>query len=207
MIKKTIYPKTKRLPIAPVIQITEKLDGSNLAFFVLNGELYIAQRNNIFIADELTSSKTYKGLCGFVQEHKESLLKDIADGRVVFGEWLGMGQIKYDFKNKFFMFGKGLIDSDFNVTNEVWDLSKFHYAFNDDKVPDYIDVVPLIGLTDSFRVLEVNVVDQIYDVYLEKVGRNVEGFVILYDGKIMKYVRMKGGKLQPHRDTYKEDLN
>lgn len=38
MIKKSIYPKTKRLGKEnSVITITEKLDGSNLAFFKKDG--------------------------------------------------------------------------------------------------------------------------------------------------------------------------
>ena len=52
MIKKTLYPKTKRLWIWEDVTITEKLDWSNLWFFNLWWELYIAQRNNIYKASE-----------------------------------------------------------------------------------------------------------------------------------------------------------
>ena len=49
MIKKEIYPKTQRVICEGAkIQITEKLDGSNLVIFKLNDDLYIAQRNTIF---------------------------------------------------------------------------------------------------------------------------------------------------------------
>ena len=48
MIKKSIYPKTRRVKIAgEKVYITEKLDGSNLVFFKKNDEVYIAQRKNI----------------------------------------------------------------------------------------------------------------------------------------------------------------
>lgn len=40
----------------------------------------------------------------------------------------------------------------------------------------------------------------IYEKYLSKVNRNVEGFVINYKNMITKYVRMKNGKLQEHFD-------
>ena len=47
MIKRTLYPKTKRVQYKNRVVITEKLDGSNIGFFKVNGELVIAQRNNI----------------------------------------------------------------------------------------------------------------------------------------------------------------
>ena len=37
-------------------------------------------------------------------------------------------------------------------------------------------------------------------VFIKKVNRNVEGFVINYHNIISKYVRMKNGKLQEHFD-------
>ena len=54
MIKKEIYPKTKRVSCREdKVYITEKLDGSNLVFFKKNEEIYIAQRSNIFKINEL----------------------------------------------------------------------------------------------------------------------------------------------------------
>ena len=53
MIKKSIYPKTKRLGKEnTVITITEKLDGSNLAFFKKDGVIHIATRSNILNLEE-----------------------------------------------------------------------------------------------------------------------------------------------------------
>ena len=65
MIKKEIYPKTKRVSCAgDKVEITEKIDGSNLCIFKYDDILYIAQRNNIFYLDELEENKDklYKGL-------------------------------------------------------------------------------------------------------------------------------------------------
>lgn len=47
MIKKTLYPKTKRVQYKNRVVITEKLDGSNIGFFKINGGLIIAQNNNV----------------------------------------------------------------------------------------------------------------------------------------------------------------
>ena len=65
MIRKGIYPKTKRVScLSDKVYITEKLDGSNLVFFKKDDELYIAQRNNILKFGELEENKgvLYKGL-------------------------------------------------------------------------------------------------------------------------------------------------
>lgn len=48
MIKKSMYPKTKRVSIlGDKVYLTEKLDGSNLVIFKKFDELYIAQRGLI----------------------------------------------------------------------------------------------------------------------------------------------------------------
>ena len=64
MIKKTLYPKTKRVTFKNRVVITEKLDGSNIGFFKVNGKLLIAQRNNIISIDEIEENKgmLYQGL-------------------------------------------------------------------------------------------------------------------------------------------------
>ena len=44
MIKKEIYPKTKRIKVDGFkVQLTEKLDGSNLVLFKKDDKLHIAQ--------------------------------------------------------------------------------------------------------------------------------------------------------------------
>lgn len=69
---------------------------------------------------------------------------------------------------------------------------------NKEEMPKFIGIVP--------EVAELNVLpnkdhlDSLYKKYCDKVGRNVEGFVINYRNIISKYVRMKNGKLQEHFD-------
>lgn len=86
--KITLYPKTTRMG-KEKSQLTEKLDGSNLGFFKLNNEVYVAQRNWVFTLEEaLQSDKLYKGLLGFINENVDNLNK-IVEGAVIFGEWIG----------------------------------------------------------------------------------------------------------------------
>lgn len=79
MIKKTLYPKTKRVLYKNRVTITEKLDGSNIGFFKVNGKLLIAQRNNIFNIDELEENKgmLYNGLFRLDSNKRRRLNKQI----------------------------------------------------------------------------------------------------------------------------------
>lgn len=204
MIKKEIYPKTKRVScVGDKVYITEKLDGSNLVFFRKNEKLYIAQRNNIFCIDELEEAKgiLYKGLYQWLIEHKAVLENGIHEGSAICGEWLGMGALKYDvgeFDKRWYMFAKANIDDNFNLYNLVYDHSLFIYPFICQEIPSFIGIVPEVG--------ELNVIpnkehlDSIYEKYVSKVNRNVEGFVVNYKNIITKYVRMKNGKLREHFD-------
>lgn len=96
------------------------------------------------------------------------------------------------------MFAKANIDDEFNLYNLNYEHSLFIYPFISQKIPTFIGIVP--------EVIELNVIptkehlDSIYEKYLSKVNRNVEGFVINYKNMITKYVRMKNGKLQEHFD-------
>ena len=97
MLKKEIYPKTKRVSCAGEhIEITEKLDGSNLCFFKKDDVLYIAQRRTILSFNELEAFKggLYKGLYQWIIDNQSALMK-IRNNSVVCGEWLGMGKLKY----------------------------------------------------------------------------------------------------------------
>lgn len=188
MIKKEIYPKTKRVSCAgDKVYITEKLDGSNLVFFKKDDELYIAQRKNIFKITELEDVKDilYKGLYQWLIDNKDVLIDELHNNSAICGEWLGMGCLKYT------------ID-EFNLYNLNYEHSLFIYPFISQKIPTFIGIVP--------EVIELNVIptkehlDSIYEKYLSKVNRNVEGFVINYKNMITKYVRMKNGKLQEHFD-------
>lgn len=204
MIKKEIYPKTKRVSCSgDRVYLTEKLDGSNLVFFKKDDELYIAQRKNIFKITELEDVKDvlYKGLYQWLNDNKDVLIEEIHNDSVICGEWLGMGKIKYtidEFDKKWYMFAKANIDDEFNLYNLNYEHSLFVYPFVSQEIPKFIGVVP--------EVVELNVLptkehlDSIYEKYCAKVNRNVEGFVINYKNIITKYVRMKNGKLQEHFD-------
>lgn len=204
MIKKEIYPKTKRVSCSgDRVYLTEKLDGSNLVFFKKDDELYIAQRKNIFKITELEDVKDvlYKGLYQWLNDNKDVLIEEIHNDSAICGEWLGMGCLKYtidEFDKKWYMFAKANIDDEFNLYNLNYEHSLFVYPFVSQEIPKFIGVVP--------EVVELNVLptkehlDSIYEKYCAKVNRNVEGFVINYKNIITKYVRMKNGKLQEHFD-------
>lgn len=203
MIRKEIYPKTKRVSCAgDKVYVTEKLDGSNLVFFKKDDELYFAQRNNIFKFDELEENKDklYKGLHQWLLDNKD-VFEDLHNNSAICGEWLGMGCLKYtvdEFDKRWYMFAKANIDDDFNLYNLIYDHELFIYPFQSQIIPTCIGIVP--------EVAELNVLptkthlDSIYDKYVNKVGRNVEGFVINYKNIISKYVRMKNGQLREHFD-------
>lgn len=203
MIKKEIYPKTKRLSCqGDKVYVTEKLDGSNLVFFKKNDTLYFAQRNTIYSFDEIEENKDklYKGLYQWLSDNKQ-VFDDLHNNSAICGEWLGMGCLKYsvdEFDKRYYMFAKANIDDDFNLYNLVYTHDLFIYPFQSQVIPKCIGIVP--------EVIELNVLptkehlDSIYDKYTNKVKRNVEGFVINYKNIITKYVRMKNGKLTEHFD-------
>ena len=204
MIQKEIYPKTQRMKVSgDKVYLTEKLDGSNLVLFKKGGELYMAQRNNIFCLSEIEDQKKklYPGLYQWLQNYGAGLQDNLHEGSCVCGEWLGMGNLKYtidEFDRRFYMFAKANIDDDFNLYNLIYDHSLFIYPFIDTTIPTFIGIVP--------EVCELSVLpnkehlDSIYTKYTEKVGRDVEGFVANYKNNITKYVRMKNGKLAEHFD-------
>lgn len=203
MIKKEIYPKTKRLSCqGDKVYVTEKLDGSNLVFFKKNDTLYFAQRNTIYSFDEIEENKDklYKGLYQWLSDNKQ-VFDDLHNNSAICGEWLGMGCLKYsvdEFDKRYYMFAKANIDDDFNLYNLMYTHDLFIYPFQSQVIPKCIGIVP--------EVIELNVLptkehlDSIYDKYTNKVKRNVEGFVINYKNIITKYVRMKNGKLTEHFD-------
>ncbi len=204
MIKKEIYPKTKRVScVGDKVYITEKLDGSNLVFFKKHEELHIAQRKTIFKISELENVKDilYKGLYQWLIDNKNTLEDELHENSAICGEWLGMGNLKYtvdEFDKRWYMFAKANIDDDYNLYNLNYDHNLFIYPFISQEIPNFIGIVP--------EVTELNVIptkehlDSLYEKYISKVNRNVEGFVVNYKNNITKYVRMKNGKLQEHFD-------
>lgn len=203
MIKKEIYPKTKRVSnLGDKIFITEKLDGSNLVFFKKDDELYIAQRKNILKFSELEENKgiLYKGLYQWLKDNYDAL-NDLHNNSAICGEWLGMGCLKYtidEFDKRWYMFAKANIDDDFNLYNLMYDHDLFIYSFQSQEMPNFIGIVPEVAKLNILPNKEH--LDSIYEKYCKKVGRNVEGFIVNYNNIISKYVRMKNGKLQEHHE-------
>lgn len=204
MIKKEIYPKTKRISCTgDKVYITEKLDGSNLVFFKKNDELYIAQRKNIFKISELEEIKDilYKGLYQWLLDNKDYLQEQLINNSAICGEWLGMGCLKYsvdEFDKRFYMFAKANIDDEFNLYNLIYDHNLFIYPFVNQEIPKFIGVVPEV--IELLVLPTKEYLDSIYETYTNRTKRNVEGFVVNYKNIITKYVRMKNGKLQEHFD-------
>ena len=205
MIKKEIYPKTQRVICEGAkVQITEKLDGSNLVIFKLNEDLFIAQRNTIFNYNELNEinkQSLYKGLYQWLEDNAETLYNELYEGSAIYGEWLGMGKLKYsvdEFDKRFYMFAKARITEDFELTNIMYNHYLFKYPFISQEIPNFIGIVPVV--TEINNIPNKEQLDKIYEKYCNKVNRNVEGFVVNYNDNITKYVRMKNGKLQEHFD-------
>ncbi len=204
MIKKEIYPKTPRVICKGAkVQITEKLDGSNLVIFKFNDEVYIAQRNNILSLNELDDNKDklYKGLYQWLNDNREVLEVELYEGSAICGEWLGMGKLKYpvdEFDKRFYMFAKARITNMFELESIMYDHSLFIYPFNSQTIPSFIGIVPVV--TEIRNIPNKEQLDVIYTKYCEKVGRDVEGFVVNYNNSVTKYVRMKNGKLAEHFD-------
>lgn len=204
MIKKEIYPKTKRVSCSgDKVYITEKLDGSNLVFFKKNDELYIAQRKTIININELeeVKDKLYKGLYQWLLDNKDYLQEQLINDSAICGEWLGMGKLKYDvgeFDKKWYMFAKANIDDEYNLYNLIYEHELFIYPFANQEIPNFIGIVPEI--TELMGLPTKEFLDSIYEIYTNGVKRDVEGFVVNYKNIISKYVRMKNGKLEEHFD-------
>ena len=200
MINKQIYPKTKRIPLSNTIYITEKIDGSNLGLFNLNDKLYIAQRGLVFSIDEIeeVKDKMYRGLYAWLKENAENI--KLNQNSCIFGEWLGMGQIKYGeiFNEKLLMFAKANIDDEFNVTNLNYDHSLFKYSFINEERPTFIGIVPTVAVLNKMPTKEE--LDKLYADYSNLVNRKVEGLIINFNNNILKYVRFKNGKEEEHHE-------
>ncbi len=199
MIKKQIYPKTKRITNNSLV-VTEKIDGSNLVFYKLNDYLFVAQRNNIFNLNELeeVKDKLYKGLYDWLKKHGKDLRDNLNENSAICGEWLGMGRIKYNdiFEVKFLMFAKANVeDSESILSNLIYSHDLFIYPFVNQEIPSYIGKVPIVAESES---LNIEKLDNLYEEYTEQQGRIIEGFVVNNDNIIRKYVRHKNGKLTPH---------
>lgn len=200
MIKKTLYPKTKRVQFKNRVVITEKLDGSNIGFFKVNGKLLIAQRNNVFEIDELENNKgmLYKGLKGWLDENGQDLTEKLIEGSGFFGEWIGMGKLKYpELDKKVYMFAKANYDKG-EIKNLYYEHELFKYPFENQEIPNYIGIVPVIAIKEFFPKVEE--LDKMYEIYKSEIQRNIEGFILAQNNNVNKYVRMKNGNLEPHHE-------
>lgn len=210
MIKMILYPKTTRFSEKEKgYVLTEKLDGSNLGIGRIDEQIYICQRNCVFTLKEVIDGANleYKGLKDWLMEHKNDFKDLIYNKSIIFGEWLGMGKIKYlhldKFKNRFYMFAKGriVLNNDIlELSNLVYDLDLLHYVFNAQEFPNFISKVPYV---DTIKDISIECLNLIYNDYINKENRKVEGFII-YDKvskSIRKYVRYnRSGKFIPHTD-------
>ena len=172
MIKKEIYPKTKRVScLGDKVVITEKIDGSNLVVFKKNDELFIAQRNNIFTFSELEENKDklYKGLYQWLMDNKEYLC-DLHNNSAICGEWIGMGKLKYpvdELDKRYYMFAKANVDDEFNLYNLVYNHDLFIYPFESQIIPSCIGIVPVATTLNVLPNKEH--LDSIYEKYCNKV--------------------------------------
>jgi hypothetical protein len=199
MKQKTLYPKTIRYATSNLI-ITEKLDGSNIGFFKLNNQLLIAQRNNVYFESELDNQISYKGLKDWLNTFGETLKNELLEGSGIFGEWLGMGQIKYgetELNKRFYIFAKANINDNFEIRNLNYNSELFIYPFQSKKIPFFIGIVP--NVYSGNIVLTLDFLNGLYDGYCVIVKRKVEGFVINNNNSIQKYIRYKEGKFEEHK--------
>ncbi len=201
-----VYPKTKRISKTDFVwQITEKMDGSNLTFFKFDDDLYLATRNNVFnwTGEKPTSQYIqYKGLFGWMENYSKLLYEKLNNHEALFGEWLGMGKIKYeDYFPQFNLFAYGYMhqnkDGKFEARYINRDLNKItDFLVEHDLNRDFI-TVPFVDYTDS---LSPDLIDWYYNKYRDEKSREVEGFILtnLDSGEVRKYVRYKGGKMTEH---------
>lgn len=192
--KKTLYPKTPRVWVSATI-ITEKLDGSNLWIFKINWKLLIAQRNNCFYIDELEWETLYKWLAWWLKDNESKL--DLCEWSGVFWEWIWMWCIDYENKldKKFYIFAKANIDENLEVRNIIYRLDLLVFPFLSQTIPDCIWVVPVVDIQPNATI---KILDELYEIYSEKVWRKVEWFIINNNNVIKKYVRHKDGKASEH---------
>lgn len=202
MIKKSLYPKTKRKSRTHRITVTEKMNGSNIGFFNLNGKLIIAQRNVIFSLDDIDnpSFSLYGGLREWLMDNGDDLLKSLYENSGVFAEWMYERTGKYDV----FIFAKARITKTFKIENMKYERDTFRYAFypNEYVIPEYLSLAPLVLDVKLPFDIKVGDLDSLYEEYSMDKDYLVEGFVIYnhtYD-YIDKYIRAKRGVKEEHMD-------
>ena len=84
------------------------------------------------------------------------------------------------------------------IKNLYYDHELFMYPFENQEIPSYVGIVPIVEETEKYPDIET--LDYNYDLYKVKTGRDVEGFILAQNNNVSKYVRMNNGKLQPHHE-------
>lgn len=135
---------------------------------------------------------------GWINEHGQDLKERLYEGSGFFGEWIGMGKLKYpELNKKLYMFAKANFENN-EVKNIYYDIELFKFPFVNQEFPDYLDIVPIVDIRNEYP--EINTLNKLYKEYSLDVNRNVEGFIVIHNNSIKKYVRMKNGKLQDHHE-------
>jgi len=199
MIKQQLYGKTQRFSQTEKTIITEKIDGSNLVFFKKDSVLHIAERSTIYTLDE-ADKLSYKGLKGWVTEHGKALEEALVENAAIIGEWIGTGRLKYNFDHRFLMFAKANVYDELELTNKLYIPELFKYPFKNQETPSFIGQVPVLG--EYFKLMSLEDLNAIYEIYVLEVGRSVEGFIVNTSGNISKYVRNKNGYIEDHVTSY-----
>ena len=84
------------------------------------------------------------------------------------------------------------------IKNIYYSHDLFVYPFENQEFPEYIGVVPVIQELNEYP--QINYLNELYSNYKFELSRDVEGFIIINDNNVKKYVRMKNGKLQDHHE-------
>jgi hypothetical protein len=135
---------------------------------------------------------------GWLQEHGEDLTNRLIENSGFFGEWIGMGKIKYpELDKRVYMFAKANYDKG-EAKNVYYEHELFMYPFENQEFPDYIGIVPVVKVSEE--IMTIDQLNQLYDEYRVQKSRLVEGFIIAQNNNVNKYVRMKNGNLQDHHE-------
>lgn len=164
-------------------------------FFKWDGVLHIAQRNGIFTLGSLDGA-TYRGLKGWLNDNGTALQDNLHEGAALCCEWIAMGQIKYGGTvGKCVQFAKANVEltDRFNLVNILYTPDLFKWSYVGEPTFPHVPIA-----AEIFKVASIEYLDDLYDLYCSAVGRNVEGFVVVCNNGISKYVRMKNGKMKEH---------
>ena len=81
----------------------------------------------------------------------------------------------------------------------MYNTELFIYPFIEQVIPGFMDIVPRLDMCIDVDNVSIESLDKLYEQYCIIMKRDVEGFVINNNNSITKYVRMKNGKLEPHK--------